>query len=421
MQPASPSGARSGARLGRQVNRLTAKQVKGKLKPGRHADGNNLYLLVDKDGSRRWLFLFKLTDKRREMGLGSLTDVDLADARVEAAKQQKLVDQGIDPIEERNKPPPLEPDAAPLLGVFAKTVINSLKSEWVGKETEKSWHRTFDLYAKAIIGKSVDKIDTKDILLVLGPIWTTLAATAGKARERLERVLDAARAAGHISPPWENPARWKGHLAHLLPRLPKLQRGHHPAMPYKDVPAFMLALAQRQGIRARALEWTILTVAREDMALGARWVEEDAVAKVWTVPEDRMKGRKETRAEFRIPISPQAAAVADRVRPPEYRETEYIFPGQRKGRPLSNAAMDGLLDDMGQPYVPHGFRTSFRDWIAEETSFPRDLAERCMAHVVGDETERAYMRGDQLEKRRELIDAWGRYCAGETVEVRRLA
>lgn len=400
--------------MARHINRLTSRTVATKREPGRYADGQGLYLIVDKDGAKRWVLRFTL-GKMREMGLGAVLDIDLAAARERAAAARKLVSEGIDPIEERKRLAEPPPSGAPTLGAFAEEVITSLEPEWVGRETAKSWRRTFELYALPIAHKPVDAIDTADILLVLKPIWLKLSTTAGKVRERLGRVLDAGRAAGHIKPPWENPARWKGHLSHLLPALPKLQRGHHRAMHYRDVPAFMKRLAERRGVSARALEWTILTVARESMTLGASWQEE--VDDIWTVPADRMKGRKYKRQEFRIPINVQAKAVLDRVRPPEYRPTDYIFPGQKEGKPLSDSAMDNLLDDMGEDCVPHGFRTSFRDWVEEQTSFGRDLAERCMAHVVGDETERSYLRGDVLEKRRKVMEAWGRYCAGEAAEV----
>ena len=233
-------------------------------------------------------------------------------------------------------------------------------------------------------------------------------------RGRIERVLDAARAKGLRSA--ENPARWRGHLANLLPKRHKLTRGHHAAMPFAEVPKFLAALRTVDGVSARALEFTILTAARSGEVLGARWPEIDLEAKVWTVPAARMKAAR----EHRVPLSPRAVAIIAAMA--ETRVSDYVFPGARRDRPLSVMAMAMLLRQHAPGVTVHGFRSAFRDWCGERTHFPRELAEAALAHVVGDATERAYRRGDALDKRRELMDAWANHCepkAGNVVPLQR--
>lgn len=394
--------------MGRAVNRLTDKAVKALTAPGKYADGDGLYLVVDDDGLKRWIVYFPWRGKRREMGLGGYQSVRLAEAREMARTARKLAAEGTDPIETRKARKAAT--GVPTLGEVAKELIAELKKGWKGTKSETSWTRSFDLHAKTLVNRPVDTIDTPAIVAVLKPIWTTKAASAGKLRDRLERALDAARVAGHITGPWENPARWKGHLEHLLVKRPKLTRGHHKSMPFAQIPAFMPRLAGRVGMSARALEWTILTVARETMTLGAQVKELDREAMVWTVPGERMKGPGAS--PFRVPVTPQALAVIDRAWPPDQkrRPDDYLFPSRTTGGPMSNTAMDNMLHDLGEPFTPHGFRSSFRDWGGDRTNFPRDLLEECLAHVVGDETERAYRRSDALEKRRKVLEAWARFC-----------
>jgi integrase len=248
----------------------------------------------------------------------------------------------------------------------------------------------------------VNTIETVDILRVLKPIWQRIPETASRLRGRIERVLDAARAKGLRS--GENPARWRGHLDNLLPARQKVTRGHFAAMPYKEVPAFTARLRESDGIAAVALEFAILTAARSGEVLGAQWSEIDLAAKVWTVPAGRMKAGR----EHRVPLSARAMVIVEQMK--KVGTSDYVFPGYRSGRPISEPALRRVLRRMQVPVTVHGFRSAFRDWCGEATSFPREIAEAALAHVVGDETERAYRRLDALEKRRKLMDGWAKFC-----------
>ena len=261
------------------------------------------------------------------------------------------------------------------------------------------WASTLRTDAASLADKGLDEITTEDVLAVLKPIWLTKNETASRVRGRIERVLDAAKARGLRT--GENPARWRGHLANLLPKRQKLQRGHHAAMPYRDVPGFLNLLRVSDGVSARALEFLILSASRSGEVLGAQWPEIDRDGKVWTVPGGRMKAGR----EHRVPLTNRMLKILDEME--LIRSGPFIFPGQKRGRPLSGMAMEMLLRRMKiENATVHGFRSAFRDWAAEETSFPREVAEAALAHIVGDATERAYRRGDALEKRRMLMDAW---------------
>jgi integrase len=243
------------------------------------------------------------------------------------------------------------------------------------------------------------------VLSVLRPIWQTKPETASRLRGRIEAVLDAARVRGHIPPNAANPARWRGHLDKLLPRARKLSRGHHPAMPFADVPGFVARLREREATAALALEFIILTASRSGEALGARWSEIDKHAKVWTVPAERMKRG----VEHRVPLSPRAFEILEVMATATHGDL--VFPAHKADRPLSNMACSMLLRRMCVEGVTvHGFRSSFRDWAGELTNFPRELAEAALSHVVGDEVERAYRRGDALARRRRAMDSWAAYC-----------
>lgn len=260
---------------------------------------------------------------------------------------------------------------------------------------------TLTTYAAPLRSKPLDQIGTDDVLAVLTPIWTTKSETASRLRGRIERVLDAARAKGLRT--GENPARWRGHLDHLLPKRRKLTRGHHAAMPYDQVPAFVARLREGRGVAARAPEFTILCASRSGEVLGARWDEVDLKAKLWTVPGPRMKGGR----EHRVPLTERALAILAEVEP--LRNGDYVFPGQRRGRPLSNMSMEMCLRRMKVDETVHGFRSSFRDWAGEETAVPREVAEVALSHAVGDATELAYRRADALAKRRKLMEAWAAF------------
>jgi integrase len=389
--------------MARQLNKLTARKAQTETAPGRHSDGGGLYLVVDKNGAKRWVFIYrrKSDGKQSEMGLGGLISVPLGRARELAVEARALLASGRDPVQERKS---VESPAAqvPSFGEMAQTVIESLETGWRNEKHRYQWRATIATYCAPIASKPINAITTEDVLEVLQPIWTDKNETASRLRGRIEKVLDAAKAKGYRS--GENPARWRGHLDHLLPRRQKLQRGHHPALPYQQLPEFMTRLREETSIAALALEFCILTAARSGEVLGARWAEIDVEAKVWTIPAQRMKSGR----EYRVPLSPRAIAILDQLR--QISSGEFVFPSPRGAKSLSNISMEMLLRRMKADAITvHGFRSSFRDWCGEETEFPRELAEAALAHTVGDAVERAYRRGDALDKRRTLMDAWADY------------
>jgi integrase len=392
-----------GKHLGRTLQKLSDVVVKSsKLKSGRHSDGGGLYLNVTPAGSKSWLFMWAREGKRREMGLGPYPDVGLSKARVRANECRQLVADGRDPIEERDR------EEAPTFGDAADDFIKTMKSEFRNAKHIAQWEMTLKVYAKPIRAKTVDKITTEDVLKVLKPLWLEKPETASRLRGRIERVLDASKAQGHRA--GENPARWRGHLDSLLPKRQKLSRGHHAALAYSDVPAFMVALRAWLGTSARALEFLILTASRSGEVLLAKWEEVDMEAKIWTVPAERMKAGR----EHRVPLSATSFDLITRMH--NQRVNDFIFPGMKKDRPLSVMSMAMLMRRMEySAFTVHGFRSAFRDWAGDSTTFPREVAEAALAHTVGDETERAYRRSDALAKRRKLMDAWERYL-GAAVE-----
>jgi integrase len=265
------------------------------------------------------------------------------------------------------------------------------------------WKTTLETYATPLRAKPVDSIATDDVLAILQPIWTTKSVTASRVRGRIEKVLDAAKAKGYRQ--GENPARWRGHLDHLLPKQSKLRRGHHPALPYQDVAVFVGRLRESDSLAARALELCILTAARSGEILGMRWSEINLDERVWTLPPDRMKAGR----EHRVPLSERAVAILRQLA--ETRTGDFVFQGQRKDRPMAHTAMNMTLFRMKADTITvHGFRSSFRDWAGNETPYPRDLIETALAHVVGDAAEQAYRRSDALEKRRALMETWAMHC-----------
>ena len=378
--------------------RLSSRTV-DTAKPGKYADGGGLYLIVAEGGSRKWVFRFMREGKAREMGLGAASGGTLADARNKAAEAQRLIADGRDPLSERAKQ-----NETPTFEKMAEYVIASLEQGFRNEKHRKQWRSTLQAYADPLMPMKVDIIDTDDVLKVLRPIWSTKPETASRVRGRIEKILDAARARGYRRA--ENPARWRGHLDHLLPKQAKLSRGHHAAMPYSNVPAFVGQLRARRAVAAFALEFCILTAARTGEVLGARWEEIDITGHVWTVPGARMKAGR----EHRVPLSSRALAILSSMA--AARTGDFIFPGQKKGKPLSGMAMEMMLRRMKiENATVHGFRSSFRDWAGNETNFPRELAEQALAHVIGDKAEQAYRRGDALERRRALMDAWADFAS----------
>ena len=385
------------------LHRLSPRTV-STAKQGRHSDGGGLYLIVDKSGARRWAFIFWRDRKPTEIGLGSLLQgVTLPKARERAAECRRLQEVGGDPRQWR-----APSRQVPTFETMAAEVITSLESGWRNAKHIYQWRATVGTYCKLIGSKSVDAITTEDVLKVLRPIWATKTETATRLRGRIERILDAAKAQGYRE--GENPARWRGHLENLLAKPQKLKRGHHASMPWSDIPAFVRTLRAREAIAAKALEFTILAAARTGEALGARWEEVDLKAKIWTIPANRMKAGR----EHRVPLTDRAVDMLRELQ--QAPTSEFVFPGYKKGRPLSGMAMEMLLRRMeANAYTVHGFRSSFKTWAVEATSFPNEISEQALAHVTGNQVERAYRRTDVLERRRELMSAWERFIEGGNV------
>ncbi|WP_375460590.1 tyrosine-type recombinase/integrase [uncultured Enterovirga sp.] len=388
--------------MAREIDKLSARGVATVTKPGRHSDGGGLYLIVDPAGAKRWLFIYRRDGKQKEMGLGGLGAVSLAEARRKRDEARKLLASDLDPIGEKRRAESRQDVVT--FGAFVDQLVPEIAKGFRNAKHTAQWSSTLNTYAAALRARPIDTIKTNDILAVLQPIWTTKAETASRVRGRIERVLDAARAKGLRT--GENPARWRGHLDHLLSKRRRLTRGHHAALPYPEMSAFIADLRQRKAVAALALEFSILAASRSGEVLGCRWGEIDRNAKVWTVPADRMKAGK----EHRVPLTERALEILTDVE--KIRRGDFVFPSHRADRPLSNMAFDALLTRMKVKATPHGFRSSFRDWAGEMTSFPREVAEAALAHAVGDETERAYRRGDALEKRRTMMDAWATFIGG---------
>jgi len=399
--------------MARALNRLSARFVATTMDGGRHADGGGLYLSVGADGKRRrWVFLYKLHGKQREMGLGAAPAVTLADARRAADQARKQLNEGLDPLHARRQLVAL----APTFGETADRYIDAMAAGWRNPKHLAQWKMTLSRtrddngfvqecgYCLSIRDRRVDQIDTEAILGVLKPIWTTKPETANRLRGRIEAILDSAKAEGHRDGP--NPAIWKGHLALLLSKQNKLARGHHPAMPFAELPVFVGKLRLARGMGCFALEFLILTAARSGEVRLARWQEIDFEAKAWTVPADRMKAGR----EHRIPLSDRAIEILHTVaplRPVNNASVALIFPSARREKALSDMTLGAVLRRLdARDFTVHGFRSSFRDWAGDKTDFSRELAEAALAHTVGNATEAAYRRSDAFDKRRKLMDAW---------------
>jgi len=395
-------------------NALTALSVKN-AGPGRHADGGGLQLLVKEGGARSWVFRFMLNGKSRDIGLGAAGagGLSLAEARDRAAAMRFKVKAGIDPLAERQEAEAHAKAAAQASSAASTTFTDAARAyidangdSWRNAKHRQQWENTLATYAYPVVGNMpVAEVDTPHVLKILEPIWKAKTETASRLRGRIETVLDSAKARGYRQ--GENPARWRGHLAQILPARAKLSRGHHKAMPYEDVPAFLTQLRARKAVAALALEFVILTAVRTGEAIGASWSEVDLDKAIWTIPASRMKAGK----EHRVPLSPRALAILESVRP---IGSPYLFPSAKGGK-LSGMAMAMLLRRMGVDVTVHGFRSSFRDWVAERTSVPHEVAEMALAHTVGSAVERAYRRGDLFDKRRQLMADWAAYCSGGKV------
>ena len=404
----------------RRAAGLTAAKVRTAAR-GRYGDGNGLYLLVRSAEARFWLFRYTIQGRLREMGLGragaDLAAVPLAEAQVKAAELHRLVRSGVDPLQRR------EIEAAASRAAEQASAIRSItlravadfflaahEAGWRNAKHAQQWRNTLVCYAFPVVGDlPVADVETAHVLSVLEPVWQAKPETASRLRQRMEAVLDYAKVRGWRT--GDNPARWRGHLDHLLPSRGKLAPvEHHAALPWTEIGDFLSKLREQSGIAARALEFVILTAARSGEALGITWNEIDMRAGVWTVPPARMKAAR----EHRVPLSDAALAVLRSMA--ELRMSDdpaaYVFPGARKGKPLSIMAMAMVLRRMKRgDLTVHGFRSTFRDWAAEATGYAREVAEAALAHTLANKVEAAYRRGDLFEKRRRLMNEWATFCS----------
>ena len=380
--------------MARTFHRLDPKKV-ATYKPGRHADGGNLFLSVSPSGARSWVFKYQRRGKARELGLGSARDVPLARARQLAVAHRSCLAEGREPITERHV-------GTVTFGEMADRVIADLRPTWRNRRHAAQWEMTLTRYASSLRHLPIEAIDTEHLLDVLKPLWRSRLATAKRLRARMERVLDAAKALGLRS--GENPARWRGHLERLLPLPPRLERQHHAAMAYEDVPGLVARLQGMPGVTPRALEFCILTACRTGEVLGACRDEFDLANRLLTIPASRMKGGR----SHTVPLCDRAVEIVTNMLS---GGADFVFAGRKPGTRLSDAMMVHCLQQtLRVDATVHGFRSSFRDWAGDQTNFPRDVIEAALAHAVENRTEAAYRRMTALAKRRDLMNAWATFC-----------
>jgi integrase len=400
-----------------RTGKLSAVEVTRAKGPAVLHDGGGLYLRVSGTGAKSWVFRFQLDGKRRDMGLGPFPDISLAEARLKASAHRRQRHEGIDPLDAKAAQRQALRISVAKGRTFRQCAVEFIEKNragWRNAKHRQQWENTLATYVYPTLGDlPVSAIDAGLVVQVLDSIWTEKPETASRVRGRIEAVLDAATVRGFRQGP--NPAQWKGNLAHVLPAPAKVRKvAHHAALPFDEMPVFLEALQGRNGMAARALEFTALTAARTGEALGARWGEIDLGAKVWTVPAARMKAGR----EHRVPLSDAALAVLGNVQPLALlRDGKAdpgapVFPGPRRALPMSNMTMLMLLRRMKRDdLTAHGFRSSFSDWAAERTAYPREVVEMALAHAIENKVEAAYRRGDLFEKRRQLMEAWAHFCS----------
>jgi integrase len=401
--------------MARNIQRLSALEVTRASTPGLYADGAGLYLRVGRGGAKSWAFRFMLNGKAREMGFGGLTKVSLADARKRAIEARSLLGEGRDPLAHREDESQQRVAAEKLTAarsmtfdMCAEAYISAHEVSWRNEKHRQQWRNTLTTYVSPVFGSvPVQDIDIDLVMKAVESLWSKKTETARRVRGRIEIILDWAKVRGYRS--GENPARWRGNLVHLLPARSKVRKvKHHAALPYTEMGGFMRDLREMEGTGAAALEFLILTVGRTGEVIGARWPELNLKSGVWVVPAERMKSGR----EHRVPLSPATIALVKR-RP--HAKDGYVFTARSPDAPLSNMALLMTLGRMNHGNITaHGFRSTFRDWAAERTSFPSEVVEMALAHVIEDKTEAAYRRGDLFDKRRQLMDAWAAYCASDT-------
>ncbi len=394
------------------ANKLTQLQITRLKAPGLYGDGAGLWLNVTEGGSKSWVLRYTLAGKERRAGLGPFPEVSLAEAREAAVNFRRQIRNGQDPVEEKRKAKAAaqaEQAKSVTFDWCAEKYIAAHKPSWKNPKHGDQWTNTIATYVSPIMGSTaVDRIETAHIMRVLEPIWSTKAETASRVRGRIESILSWAAVRKFRS--GENPARWKGHLDSLLPARKKIARvQHHPALPWQDMSAFMAELKQQAGVGALALQFTILTAARSGEVRGMTWDEVNLDDAVWIIPGERMKAGR----DHRVPLSTHAKAILTTMEELKLGDTNVVFPGVRDRKPLSDMTLTAVLKRMERTDITvHGFRSTFRDWAAEVTHYPREMAEMALAHTVSDQVEAAYRRGDMFEKRRKMMADWDAFCHG---------
>jgi integrase len=387
---------------------LTATGVKAAKSAGRYGDGDGLYLVVSKAGARSWVVRCQKDGRRRDIGLGSAKKVSLALARERASQTRSQMEAGIDPVMQKRKAAGI-----PTFREAAAVVYDEQRKTWRNAKHNYQWMQSLEAYAFPAIGeRSVNEIDGAAVRELLMSIWLTKHETAVRVRQRINTILDWAVAKGYRDAPLAMSIINKS-----LPKPAKGSKKHFAAMPYSDVPAFTGMLREKSSIGALALRAVILTAARSGEVRLATWGEIDFEAATWTIPAERMKAGR----EHIVPLSPAALAVFEEAKSHRIAGSNFVFQGTKKGKPLSDMTLTKIMRDQGLPFTVHGFRSSFRDWVGEETSFAGDVAEMALAHTIKDKTEAAYRRGSMLDKRRILMDNWADYLAMRPTNLVRLA
>ncbi len=394
--------------MAKSIEKLTALKVRRACRPGRFGDGGGLYLQITLSGNKSWIFRYARLGREHQMGLGPLHTVSLVEARHAAQQARKYLLQNVDPLarkRRRRRRPSVRPEEK-RFDACAEQYIREHAAGWRNDKHRQQWASTMRDYVYPHFGAvDVSTVDTAVVLNALQSIWTTKTATATRVRERIERVLDWTTVQQYRE--GSNPARWRGHLELLLPAPVKLRRArHHAALPFQEIDEFMAVLREQRGVAAQALEFTILTACRSGEVLKATWAEIDLDGGAWTLPAERIK----TGRVHRVPLSTAASKV---LAAQKGRSGRYVFPGSTAEKPLSSMAMTKVLERMGVGAVTvHGFRSTFRDWVAERTRYPREWVEIALEHRVGSATEMVYFRSDLLEARRVLMEDWATWCAG---------
>ncbi len=412
--------------MGRTTNKLSVKAIEALKEEGRHSDGGGLYLKVTPAG-KRWVFMYTWKKKRVELGLGTFANVPLKQAREIAQNYREMLEKKDDPRDVLKAEEAKKEDQQKRNKTFADVALDFIGTQeeaWRNEKHRDQWYYTLSLkrdldgnltdegYCVKLRDLPIAEVDTDDIVEVLKPIWQTKPETASRVRGRIEAVLNAAKVQKLRT--GENPAAWRGHLSNLLPKRRKLSRGHHSAMPFNEVPIFLQGLIGSPTVSNCALAFTILTAARSGETMGAVWAEIDMEAGLWRVPADRMKGG----VEHTVPLSSGAIEILKAMECYRRPGNDFVFAGQKTGKGLSVMALTMAMRRLGVgQYTPHGFRSAFRDWAGDATSFARDDIEMCLAHAIGNKVEAAYRRGKALEKRREIMSAWWRFVSGDTSNV----